>query len=93
MVSAEERARLLDLQAQERGDTAALSPQFTLSPGYIRVAAGVHPDHGEPVVFAPGVLLPDWAAELLAVQRPIPDSQDVYQLTKPKVTKPKGAKS
>jgi hypothetical protein len=93
MPSAEELARLADERLQERGDTAASSRQFTLSPGFVRVAAGVHPDHGEPVVFAPGVLLPDWAAELLAVQRPIPDSQDVYQLTKPKVTKPKGAKS
>ena len=34
-----------------------------LSPGYVHVAA--HPGHGEPVVFSPGQLLPDWVAERL----------------------------
>jgi hypothetical protein len=46
----------------------------------------MHPDHGDAVVFTPGQLLPDWAAELLAKQRPVPD-HGVYQLVKPKETK------
>ena len=88
MPTAEERERERDMRVQERGDTLPPSPQFVLSPGYVRVPAGVHPDHGEPVVFAPGQLLPDWAAELLAQQHPVPDRQGVYELAKPKGGKP-----
>jgi hypothetical protein len=84
MSSAEERERLQDMRAQDRGDTPPSTPQFMLSPGYIRVPAGMHPDHGEPVVFAPGQLLPDWAAEALAEQQPRPDAHGVYELVKPK---------
>jgi hypothetical protein len=76
MTSAE-RERLQDMRAQEQGGTPPSSPQFTLSPGYVWVPAGMHPDHGDAVVFAPGQLLPDWAAELLAEQRPVPNRQGV----------------
>jgi hypothetical protein len=34
-----------------------------LSPGLIKVAA--HPDHGEPVDYQPGQLLPQWLSDLL----------------------------
>jgi hypothetical protein len=34
-----------------------------LSPGLIKVAA--HPDHGEPVDYQPGQLLPDWLSHML----------------------------
>ena len=33
-----------------------------IAPGFVRA---VHPDHGEPVTFVPGELLPPWAAALL----------------------------
>jgi hypothetical protein len=33
-----------------------------LAPAFVRA---VHAEHGEPVVFTPGELLPDWAAEAL----------------------------
>jgi hypothetical protein len=32
------------------------------SPGFIR---GIHPDHGEPVLFTPGELLPAWVVAAL----------------------------
>ena len=34
-----------------------------LSPGLIKVAK--HPDHGEPVDYQPGQLLPDWLSSML----------------------------
>jgi hypothetical protein len=35
-----------------------------LAPGYVHCDA--HPDHGEPVVYTPGELLPDWVRVELA---------------------------
>jgi hypothetical protein len=35
-----------------------------LAPGFVHVDA--HPDHGEPVVYTPGELLPDWLRDKLA---------------------------
>jgi hypothetical protein len=35
-----------------------------LAPGYVHVDA--HPDHGEPVLYTPGELLPDWVRAALA---------------------------
>jgi hypothetical protein len=55
-----------------------------LSPAYIKVAH--HPDHGEPVMYQTGQLLPDWVADLLengAVLRPTGDV-DVFDLVMPK---------
>lgn len=57
----EERERAADLRAQEK--PVGVPKVGVQSPGYIRA---VHPEHGEPVVFVPGELLPDWAAEALA---------------------------
>lgn len=36
-----------------------------LAPGYIKVPAGRHPDHGEPVDYMAGSLLPEWLSDLL----------------------------
>ena len=35
-----------------------------LAPGFVHVDA--HPEHGEPVVYTPGELLPDWLRDALA---------------------------
>jgi hypothetical protein len=53
-----------------------------LAPGYVRCEAGMHPDHDEAVVFTPGQLLPQWAADALRYQRPEPSSDGIYQLIK-----------
>lgn len=62
----EEKAVLEDTAAQEqpaRDEPAGPPPKVgVVAPGYIRAT---HPDHGEAVVFVPGELLPDWAAEAL----------------------------
>jgi hypothetical protein len=76
----EERAIVADLRAQERGGDKPSLPPHTLSPGYVRCAAGMHPHHGEPATFAPGQLLPDWAAAALLDQRPEPTDDGVYEL-------------
>ena len=57
----DEAAAARDLQAQER---AGVRP---LSVGVVAPAVfhAVSPLHGEPVVFAPGELLPAWAADVL----------------------------
>jgi hypothetical protein len=34
-----------------------------LSPGLLKVAA--HPEHGEPVDYQPGQLLPEWVSDML----------------------------
>jgi hypothetical protein len=34
-----------------------------LAPGYVHCDA--HPDHGEPVLYCPGELLPDWVQDAL----------------------------
>jgi hypothetical protein len=83
----EERELMADLVAQERGDTLPSTPEFTLSPGYVRCEAGMHPDHGEAVIFQPGQLLPGWAAEALEKQRPIPTPDGIYELVKPEETR------
>jgi hypothetical protein len=77
LTEAQERAA--DAAAQERAGATA-GNVGTLSPGFVAVPAGLHPDHGDAVTFAPGELLPGWAAELLAAQRPEPDAQGVYRL-------------
>lgn len=45
-----------------------------LSPGLVKVAA--HPEHGEPVDYQPGQLLPEWLSSMLesgrALLRPLP---------------------
>lgn len=56
-----ERERVADLRAQEK--PAGVHKIGVQSPGFIRA---VHPEHGEPVVFVPGEMLPAWAAEALA---------------------------
>lgn len=47
--------------AQERADARRRSVGVA-SPGFIRA---IHPEHGQPVMFTPGELLPDWAADAL----------------------------
>jgi hypothetical protein len=34
-----------------------------IAPCFIKVPAGYHPDHGEPVDYTAGQLLPEWLAE------------------------------
>jgi len=58
------------VQAEREG--VELPPIGMLSPGYIHCEAGIHPDHGEPVVFVPGELLPGWVARTLLEQQPEP---------------------
>jgi hypothetical protein len=87
-MSAEERAEARDEAAQERAGAAA-HLTGVLSPGYVQCEAGMHPDHGDAVVYPPGQLLPGWVAAALATQRPEPDRHGVYRLAVP--TKP-GAK-
>jgi hypothetical protein len=53
------------------------------SPGYVMVPPGMYPDHGEAVTFVPGEMLPAWAADALADQRPEPDTFGTYRLTAP----------
>jgi hypothetical protein len=79
----EERAMANDLRAQERAD-ATPQPGYVTSPGYVRCPAGMHPDHGDAVGFPPGQLLPEWVAEALAEQRPVPTYDGIYELSLPK---------
>jgi hypothetical protein len=54
-----------------------------LSPGLIKVPAGIHPDHGEPVDYQPGQLLPVWLSELFerdAASLRVTDVPGVYEL-------------
>jgi hypothetical protein len=77
----ERRRRLADEAAQERAGVRPESvPRVTLAPGYVRAPAGMHPDHGDAVVFTPGQLLPDWAAKALVDQETEPDEHGVYEL-------------
>jgi hypothetical protein len=73
-----------DLRAQERADATPDIATPVLSPGYVRCPAGLHPDHGDAVTFTPGQLLPEWAAEALAEQRPVPTPDGIYELSLPK---------
>jgi hypothetical protein len=82
MTRAEEKANAADETAQEQAEAVAHDIGVQ-SPGYIIVPAGWHPDHDEPVTFVPGELLPVWAAEALADQRPEPDVFGTYRLTAP----------
>jgi hypothetical protein len=82
----EERARAADEAAQERAGATAPDAGM-LSPGYVQVPAGMHPDHNEATVFSPGELLPGWLATLLREQRPKPDMFGVYRVTAPPVRK------
>jgi hypothetical protein len=86
----ERAARSRDETTQER---AGAVPQNigVQSPGYVQVPAGMHPDHGEPVTFVPGEMLPTWAAEALLDQRPEPDTFGTYRLTAPSRSKPRRA--
>jgi hypothetical protein len=63
---AEARQREADREALERAPQARRRLGGQVAPGYVYVA---HPDHGEPVVFVPGELLPDWAADALDAGR------------------------
>lgn len=57
-----------------------------LSPGLVKVTA--HPEHGEPVDYQPGQLLPDWVTQLLdkgALLRPVSDG--VFELVLPRERK------
>ena len=69
-----------DLRAQERAD-ATPQPGYVTSPGYVRCPAGMHPEHGDAVGFPPGQLLPEWVAEALAEQRPVPTYDGIYELS------------
>jgi hypothetical protein len=80
MTTHEERAQAADQAAQERGAATAHDVGMQ-SPGYIQVPAGMHPDHDEAVMFNPGELLPDWAAEAMRKQRPEPDEHGTYHLS------------
>ncbi len=54
-----------------------------LSPGLIKVPAGIHPDHGEPVDYQPGQLLPAWLTTLFesdSAALKICDEPGVYEL-------------
>lgn len=63
----EARERAADEAAQDRPRVGASAPPAgTVAPGYVRA---VHPEHGEPVVFVPGEMLPAWAAEALEAGR------------------------
>jgi len=68
-----------DLRVQERA-VATPQPDHVFAPGYIRCPAGMHPDHGEAVVFTPGQLIPGWAAQALVEQRPEPTFDGIYVL-------------
>jgi hypothetical protein len=82
---AELAARVRDHRRQERaGVERKLAAVPTCARGIVAVPAGVHPDHGEPVTFSPGELLPEWVAVLLAEQRPEADELGVYRLEAPK---------
>ena len=72
----EERQRENDRVALER-DQAARHDAGMPAPGYVHAT---DPDHGEPVVFVPGELLPEWAAEAFREQGPQPDAANVYRL-------------
>jgi hypothetical protein len=78
----ERAAKAADEAAQERAGAVAHNLGVQ-SPGYVLVPAGMHPDHGEPVTFVPGEMLPVWAAEALLNQRPEPDMFGTYRLTAP----------
>jgi hypothetical protein len=82
---AEDKARAADEAAQERAGAVARSIGVQ-SPGFVQVPAGMHPDHGEPVIFNPGEMLPGWAAEALLEQRPQADEHNVYRLRKGRAT-------
>ncbi len=57
----EQAALAAELAAAE--GAGAIAPNLgTLSPGFMRA---VHPEHGEPVTFCPGEMLPAWAAAAL----------------------------
>jgi len=61
-----------------------------LSPGLVKVAK--HPEHGHPVDYQPGQLLPAWLTEALengALLRPVSDG--VFELVMP-TAKPQGRK-
>jgi hypothetical protein len=76
---AEAKAQAADAAAHERAGAVARNLGVQ-SPGHILVPAGMHPDHGEPVTFVPGEMLPTWAAEALLNQRPEPDMFGTYRL-------------
>ena len=44
-------------------------PGLRYAPGYVHCDA--HPDHGEPVVYTPGQLLPEWVRADLAAGAPL----------------------
>jgi hypothetical protein len=88
---AEAKAQAADEAAQERAGATAHNLGVQ-SPGYILVPAGMNPDHGEPVTFVPGEMLPTWAAEALLNQRPEPDEHGIYHLAAPAGSKRKATR-
>jgi len=77
-----ERAEAEDAAAQEAASVAAAPPPppariGVQAPSYIRAK---HPDHGEPVVFVPGELLPEWAAEKVKAGKAKVDADGVMVL-------------
>ncbi len=61
--TAELRAAEAEARRAERGDVPpAAPPRAVFAPTFQHAT---HPEHGEPVVFAPGELLPGWAADRL----------------------------
>ena len=67
----------LDRRVQERADGKAPSIGVT-APGYIRAKS---PEHGEDVVFVPGELLPQWAADAVRVGKGKPADGGVIELS------------
>jgi hypothetical protein len=57
----------IDPPAPDDGDapapTGLTGGDARLAPGYVHVDA--HPDHGEPVIYTPGELLPPWVQDAL----------------------------
>jgi len=57
---------------------AVVHHDMRIAPGYVHA---IHPDHGEPVTYTPGQLMPPWLLEELAAGgRLVPESDGVWQL-------------
>lgn len=69
-----------DLHAQQRPPAGPAPRLHRLAPSFIRVAAGVHPDHGLPVTFTPGEAIPGWLAEALAAGRGVAGADGVIEV-------------
>lgn len=59
--------RVAPAAAEDDGESPAVGitgADPRLAPGYVHCDA--HPEHGEPVVYTPGELLPEWVRDALA---------------------------